>query len=219
MNSLLAITALLLMTVFGPVSHAADAPSAIVEDISGSSNSVQFMDYLTPGRKIKIGHGNRIIIGYLQSCVRETIAGGQITIGQKQSIVVGGKVTRERVECDGGNLQNLTAKGSGSAVTVFRAKPGGKSKLPRSQLTIYGTTPFVSLSAKISKLNVTRLDKKSQPIAIKVDGDISDFAKHKVQLSPGGLYRIKAGTKSLVFSVDPLAEDTSISLLQRLIKL
>ncbi|MBT7956812.1 MAG: hypothetical protein HN731_16575 [Rhodospirillaceae bacterium] len=215
----LLLAALAGLFVYSSNSEAADAPSAIVEDISSTSKSIQFMDYLTPGRKIDVGIGNRIIIGYLRSCVRETIKGGQVTIGQKQSVVRGGKVTRERVECDGGNLQNMTTKGSGSAVTVFRAKPGGKSKLPQSQLTIYGTTPFVSLSAKVSIIKYQRLDKKAQPLDIKVVGAISDLAKHKTQLIPGGLYRLTAGSKSIVFSVDPLAEDKSISLLQRLIQL
>ena len=93
--------------------------------------------------------------------MRETIQGGHITIGLKQSTVTGGKVTRERVECDGGNLQNMMAQGSGSAVTVFRAKPGAKSKLPKSQITIYATMPFVSLTSKSLGLKVVRLDKKA----------------------------------------------------------
>mgnify|MGYP001259980460 CR=1 FL=1 len=216
---LLSLAVLAMFFVFSSNSEAADTPSAIVEDVSGSTKSVQFMDYLIPGKQIEIGAGNRLIIGYLQSCIRESIIGGKVTIGQKQSVVLGGKVTRERVECDGGNLQNMTAKGSGSAVTVFRAKPGAPSNLPRSQITIYGTTPFVSLSTKVSEINVVRLDKKGRPLAVKVQGTVSDFAKLNIQLSPGGLYRLKAGRKSIVFSVDPLAEEKSISLLQRLIQL
>lgn len=151
--------------------------------------------------------------------MRETIQGGHITIGLKQSTVTGGKVTRERVECDGGNLQNMIAQGSGSAVTVFRAKPGAKSKLPKSQITIYATMPFVSLTSKSLGLKVVRLDKKAKPLSINVQGSVSDFAKLGIHLIPGGLYRLSAGDKNVVFSIDPLAEDKSISLLQRLIRL
>ena len=175
------------------------------------------MEYLLPGKKIDNG-GGRLVIGYLRSCVRETIEGGQVTIGQKQSTVTGGKVSRERVECDGGNLQNMASQGSGSAVTVFRAKPGIKNNLPKSQLTIYSTMPMVSLISNKLPLKIVRLDKKAKPINVNFQGLISDFAKLKIQLSPGGLYRLNVGEKSLVFSVDPLAEASSKSLLQRLIR-
>jgi len=215
------LTAFLSILAIAISSHArgGEAPSAIVEDISGAPKSIQFMDYLAPGRTIDVVASDRVILGYLRSCVRETIQGGHITIGLKQSTVTGGKVTRERVECDGGNLQNMMAQGSGSAVTVFRAKPGAKSKLPKSQITIYATMPFVSLTSKSLGLKVVRLDKKAKPLSINVQGSVSDFAKLGIHLIPGGLYRLSAGDKNVVFSIDPLAEDKSISLLQRLIRL
>ncbi len=43
-------------------------------------------------------------LGYLRSCLRETITGGKVTVGLEQSKVAGAKLVRERIECDGTKL-------------------------------------------------------------------------------------------------------------------
>ncbi len=83
----------------------AGSPVVIVEDVSAPGAGVSFMEYLTTGRIITLGVRDTLILGYLRSCMRETITGGSVTIGADESVVQGGKVARERVECDGGSLQ------------------------------------------------------------------------------------------------------------------
>ena len=50
------LTAFLSILAIAISSHArgGEAPSAIVEDISGAPKSIQFMDYLAPGRTIDV---------------------------------------------------------------------------------------------------------------------------------------------------------------------
>ena len=73
---------------------------AIVEDSEGNTGDVQLFDMLEVGWEIEIGAGGRLVLGYLRSCWRETIAGGRVTIGTEQSTVKLGRVFRELVECD-----------------------------------------------------------------------------------------------------------------------
>src|SRR6187399_1670799 len=72
----------------------ADAPVAVVEDVSGKPAGIEFMDY--------VAAGDAIVRGYLKSCWRETIRGGTVTVGAEQSDVTGGTVDRVKVGCDGG---------------------------------------------------------------------------------------------------------------------
>jgi len=83
----------------------AQSPAAIVEDVKGSASGVQFMDYLAPGKVIRLGADDSIVLDYLKSCWRETITGGTITVGIEQSEVESGKVQRTRTQCDAGRIQ------------------------------------------------------------------------------------------------------------------
>src|SRR6516225_7486870 len=59
------------------VTGAVSAPVhvALVEDVSGHPAGAQLMDYVEPGQVIRLDPGDRIVLGYLRSCVRETITG------------------------------------------------------------------------------------------------------------------------------------------------
>jgi hypothetical protein len=67
------------------LSASAQSPAAVVEDLAGSVPGVQFMDYVEPGQIIRLGAHDRIVLGYLKSCWRETISGGTVTVGNEQS--------------------------------------------------------------------------------------------------------------------------------------
>src|SRR5215475_518582 len=69
------------------LSASAQSPAAVVEDLAGSVPGVQFMDYVEPGQVIRLGAHDRIVLGYLKSCWRETISGGTVTVGNEQSEV------------------------------------------------------------------------------------------------------------------------------------
>ena len=114
----------------GHVVPVAAGPVAIVEEIDSSSARVQFMDFVDQGQVIQLGDKAALILGYLPSCLRETITGGSVTIGPEKSIVSGGKVTREVVECDGGNMQLTMAQTKQSGVMVFREAKSGAMPNP-----------------------------------------------------------------------------------------
>src|SRR5262249_31010959 len=69
----------------GPAAAAEEV--ALVEDIDAPSLGIQFMDYLASGQVLRLRPGETIVIDYLRSCQRETIAGGNVTIGADQSLV------------------------------------------------------------------------------------------------------------------------------------
>jgi hypothetical protein len=92
---------------------------ALVENVSGDSG-VEFMDYVHPGQVISLGSGDTVVLGYLQSCVRETITGGVVTVGATQSEVQAGTVSRTRVECDAGRTSVTTEQSSAFAGRIFR---------------------------------------------------------------------------------------------------
>ena len=52
---------------------AAQAPVAVVEEVQGTVTGVEFMDYVAPGKVIKLGPNGSVVLGYMKSCWRETI--------------------------------------------------------------------------------------------------------------------------------------------------
>src|ERR1043165_350189 len=103
MRRTIACTALMVMAVglFGAAAANAAQPTAIVEEI-GSAHGAAAMDTLSAGQMIFLKPGERIVLSYTASCEREIITGGVVSIGTERSIVSGGEVKRERMECDGG---------------------------------------------------------------------------------------------------------------------
>ena len=56
-------------------SATAQSPVAVVEEVQGNVTGAEFMDYVVPGKVIKLGQGASIVVGYMKSCRRETING------------------------------------------------------------------------------------------------------------------------------------------------
>ena len=81
---------------------AAQAPVAIVEEIESKTARLEFMDYLRTGQFIRLGEGDRLVIGYFNSCWREVIVGGTVLVGNEESEVTSGSVERQKVRCDTG---------------------------------------------------------------------------------------------------------------------
>src|SRR3984885_12230194 len=60
----------------------AQTPVAVVEDVQGKVTGAEFMDYVAPGKVIKIGAGGMVVLGYMKSCRRETISSiGTVVVG------------------------------------------------------------------------------------------------------------------------------------------
>ena len=197
----------------------AQAPSAIVEDVNASGAGVAFMDYVEPGRVIRLGASGTLTLGYLRSCLRETITGGKVTVGTEQSEVVGAKLVRERIECDGTKLLLTPAQAAKSMGAVFRAPPtGGGGGLPQPQFTLYGASPVISLSTPSGTVVLERLDRPAQTLTIAVEGGFADLAVLKKSLKPGGIYQARDGKFAVVFKVDRFARPGRGPLVGRLIR-
>jgi hypothetical protein len=92
----------------------AASPVALIEDLSGNPAALEVMDYLETGQVIRLGARETLVLSYLNSCTRETITGGTVTVGTEQSEVVSGRVERTKVRCD-------RARASASAEYVIQS--------------------------------------------------------------------------------------------------
>lgn len=207
--------------------RAAD-PVAMVEDIKGTPEGIQFMDYLTPGKVIQLGAKDTLVVDYFRSCVRETIKGGVVTIGTDRSTVLGGDIQSEKVACDGGQLRLSLEQSGQSGLVVYRAPPkpaASGSEKADVERTLYGLSPVFNLLGGGGRLVVERLDKPGQRFEFEVQATQTaravyyDFAKHGESLTPGGVYRATAHGRSVVFKIHPTARPGEVALAGRLVQL
>ena len=121
-NSLIRIASLVVVVGATLIGSAAADPLgvALVEKASGDSSGVEFMEYVHRGQVISLASSDTIVLGYLQSCVRETITGGVVTIGASQSEVQAGTVSRAPVQCDSGKASVTREQSSAFAGRIFR---------------------------------------------------------------------------------------------------
>lgn len=189
-------------------------PSALVEDITSSRDDVQLMDYLEPGQTIKLSADETIVIGYLLSCVQETITGGTVTIGQDESKVAGGKKESAYVDCDGGPVVAQVGAEQEAGAAAFRNTSADELQAER---ILFGVSPLVKLSQPTTELEVSRLDTEEAIHRISVNGSVVDFAKAKISLTPGGTYKAKSGDREVIFKISRLADESVTSPLARLL--
>src|SRR5258707_15185647 len=98
---------------------AAQSPVAVVEDVQGKVTGVEFMDYVAPGKVIKLGPGGMVVLGYMKSCWRETITGiGTVIVGAEESMVHLGDVKAGKVACDSSHSRLVDRQVGESAATV-----------------------------------------------------------------------------------------------------
>ena len=185
-----AAVAILSMVLYATAALAG-GPVAIVEDIDAPGAKVSMMDYVETGQAIALGGKGTLVLGYLRSCLRETITGGTVTVGAEKSSVAGGKVVCERVECDGGKLQLTLEQGGKSAVVAFRKSPGGMAVTPSYK--IYGTSPVIRTAKDVREIVIERLDRPGGTLTLKVERGYVDLSATGRTLKPRGLYRVRAG--------------------------
>jgi hypothetical protein len=207
--------------LFGAVHPAhAGTPVAVVEDASASITSAQLFDFVEAGAVIVLADDDRLVLGYLSGCRREEITGGTVTIGVEASTVVGGKLSVETVECDGGGLVLTVAQKGKSGVQVVRAdEASGAAGEKRPVLTIYGTSPLIQAAGATGNVSVRRLDRGGSAINLTLHNGIADLATADQKLAPGGIYQAEVGARSIVFRVDRYARPGPEPLLSRLVKL
>jgi hypothetical protein len=214
----------------------AQGPVALVEDVTGNPAGVGFMDYVDAGKVIQLGARDSIVLSYIQSCMRETIKGGTVTIGAQQSDVQSGQVQRAKVQCDAGKMMQTPPQSMAQAAgVVFRSlgpKPGAgtapkadATKQPQPQFVLYGLSPVLQVSGA-GEVTIKRVDGKTEP-EIKLSiaesqlmkGAFFDTATKGVSLAGGGTYRVTWGDKQTVFKVDPAAKPGRAPIIQRLVRL
>lgn len=172
---------------------------ALVEDVSAGVAGVGVFDYVPAGKRIVLGASSSLTLGYLASCVEETITGGTVTVGTEQSTVASGTVQRKTVACAGRTLKLTTDQSGKSGGIVFRKPP---TPTATSQpLAIHGASPVVSLP-RAGKLAIVRVDQPGDPIALDLPGKAVDLATRGVRLVPGGTYRASYGSATFLFRID-----------------
>jgi hypothetical protein len=202
---------------------AAEPPVAVVEEVSGKVTGAEFMDYVAPKVVIKIGAGGSIVLSYMQSCRRETISGiGTVIVGTEESVVHLADVKAEKTACDSNQSHAINRATSEVAATVMRSVVPINT-LPKPQLTLYGTSPFVQAKGR-GTLVMERLDVTGERQQIDLDGKqlkgrFFDFASANRALAPGGVYAATFGASKIVFRVDPWAHPGATPIVGRLLRM
>jgi len=198
---------------------AAQTLAAVVEDVRGNPG-VGFMDYVEAGRVFQLGPKDSIVLGYIKSCVRETIAGGTITIGADRSHVEAGRVERAIVACDAERMFLTSQPANETAGMVFRSWDR-RRQLPEPQFTLFGASPIIQ-AAGGGRVIIERLDATNErhvvPLTKSPGGDIFDFARSGAALVPGGLYRALANGHEMIFKVAASAKPGHTPVVGRLIR-
>ncbi|MDH2399678.1 hypothetical protein QCM77_06925 [Bradyrhizobium sp. SSUT18] len=202
----------------------AETPAAIVEDVQGKVDGIAFMDYVAPGKIIKLGPKASITLSYLKSCQRETISEGVVLVGAEQSTVQLGEVKREKVPCDTNAAKLSEREANQSAATTFRTMRSDAKGAPAKLPTLYGVAPLVQAKSG-STLVIERTDGKEPTISVPLVNDIMiggkfyDFAKAGKSLTPGGSYLAILGAKRYAFQVDASATSSPTPIVGRLLRL
>ena len=185
-------------------------PIALVEDVSGTTADVEFMDYVGTGQVITLAPKDVLVLSYLKSCAHETITGGTVRVGADKSEVEGGKVVRTRVACDGGKMRLASQTANASGASSFRLQSAPVEPV------LYAAQPMIQLPKLAADANRTltfeRLDKPAPRVEVAVAGDIAaggyfDLATTDMKpLTRGGVYRASIGGSNVTFRVDAKAK-------------
>ncbi|MFN4165770.1 MAG: hypothetical protein ACK4GK_14435 [Ferrovibrio sp.] len=193
--------------------------TAVIEDLSVPVAGIEVFDFVEPGRVIKLPAGARLVLGYMNTCLRETIIGGTVTIGTEASTVSGGKRQAEQLKC-ATNLALGSSQAGKSGAMVFRRGPGtGRTpaNVPEPSVTLLYTAPVFAVEQP-GELTIERLDQPETVLVYKANAKLFDLAKAGQPLYAGGIYRAALNGKTTVFRIDPGAAAGGGPLLLRLVR-
>ena len=217
-----AVFVLAATTAIVPGVGSAPVQVALVEDVSGHPAGAELMDYLEPGRLIRLGPRDKIVLGYLRSCVRETITGGIVKVGTDESDVQSGKIERAKLPCDGARMLRAAEQPGPTAGVVFRG--GGPPRTTDPQFTLFGSSPMLELRSP-GTVVIERIDQAGERYVLDVGkaelvpAGFYDFAHTGKALVPGGAYRAAFAGRELVFKVDAEAKPGRTAIVGRLLRL
>jgi len=182
---------------------AAAAPSAVVVVAAAGRSDVTVMDYLDPGREIRLAAGETLVLGYLASCWQEEITGGTVRIGERWSEIDGGSVKRNKVRCAERLDAQETAAISENAASAVRVVGAG------AVVAVHDLQPVLRLPTPGTAVTIERLDTPApaRTLSVPAGAQSVDLAAAGVALEPGGAYRVQAGGRQLVFVVDRKAAE------------
>jgi hypothetical protein len=194
--------------------------AAVVEDLTGKVAGIDAFDFLSVGQTLTLPAGAKLVLGYMQSCMRETIIGpGSVSIGEAGSQVTGAKLQQEQLKCAAAN-QLAQGQAGKSAAMVFRGQPGSgrkKADIPTPSAILSYTAPAFAV-AEPGQLTIERLDVAETVQVFQVSGKLFDYGKTGKKLDAGGFYRAELNGKSTVFQISLDAGEGSGPLLLRLVR-
>jgi hypothetical protein len=189
----------------GHSSEAAPKAVAIVENSARNEGLGQAFDMLPENTILDLAKGETIVLGYLKSCVRETITGGKVTVGLKESAVEGGTVAREKTECTETRLALTADESQQSATIAFRGQI--KHIFTRQPIIIARKSAGVIIEP-INGGETWKIEPKNERI---------DFQAAKLEMQPGVAYRVKGFTQTVIVEVDRNATKAKTGTLERVV--
>lgn len=209
----------LLVLAPGFTAHAGDSAVAIVEDVSGKVAGVEPFDLLHAGKTITLKAGEGLILSYLDSCRRENIQGGHVTIGEVQSDVSGGTVARSQLRCDPVALALTPEQANQSAALAFREDKtiSGDPVAAQAKFVLETRQPVV-IAPDLTEITVEDLRRPGTKWLVKVVKGIANLAIGSQVLDQGGVYRLTGSGKTLIFRIGREATDAPLPLLKRVIR-
>ncbi len=213
------VTALTVMLI-APAVARADNAMVLVESVSAGITGITEMSYVNAGTHIDLGHSGVVVLDHLADCSRETVTGGSLTVGARQSQVDGGSIARSSLDCDGQQLQLAASESTGGG-QVYRTFSGPLGQ--QADLLKLSTTEPVILATAPGSLQITRIDQAAAPLNITVGSASTaqpaaiDLAVLHLTLTPGAIYCATLGPENIKFQVDPDAAGADKPLLARLL--
>lgn len=201
------LAASMALVALAPESAAATKPVAIVEDSAKTEGRGQAFDLLEQNEVLKLAPGETLVLGYLKSCVRETITGGTVTIGAKESTVEGGKVAREKTECTQTKLALTADESQQSATIAFRG-----------QIKHVHTRQPLIIAEKGGSVKIEPIE-GGESWDLKPENGRIDFQAAKFEMQPGARYKVTGVKTSLIVEVDAAATTAKTGTLERVVVL
>lgn len=179
-------------------------PSAQVTAISGASGAeVEVTDSVYPGQTIDLGRSGRLVLAYGGGCTVETIRGGVVTVGVASSRVAGGQVQTSSGDC-GRTQVAVNARSAEAGAGVNRMESPFDPRL-WAETTVTSARP--QFSGAEGSVSIVMLDAPApQTVWEGQGGGGFRYPGNAPKLQIGVPYKIVAGGRSAVFSVDPGAK-------------
>ena len=198
----------------------AEGLTAIVESVSPGREDVRAFDLLAEGTVIELKAGEKLVLGYMDSCAHEEITGGRITIGAAESAVEGGEVKRTVTPCNG-SVDPDSAAGSNEAAVVAIRGAGSATKIDGMRVVPSVQPVFVMEDGEIPSdpsLIIQRLDRQESPIRVSLFGRTLDLRQTGMKLTPGGIYSATCGDRKVPFKIADNAGVAPVVTLQRVVR-